>query len=80
MRYPTAARRYEERNAEARGKLQPLERGERALGGLAERRDYERVRLWGDADEVPRGTLRRRAGLEQQLSGQAMGGVSFNHI
>jgi hypothetical protein len=53
---------------------------ERALGGLAERRDHEWVRLWGDAEEVPRCTLRWRASLEQQLGGRAVGGVSFNHI
>ncbi len=54
--------------------------GERALRRLAERRDHERVGLRGDAEEVPRRLLRRRAGLEQQLSGQAVGGVSFDHI
>ena len=44
------------------------------------RRDHERVGLWGDAKEVPRRTLRRRAGLEQQLSGRAVRGVSFDHV
>ena len=53
---------------------------ERALGRLAKRRDHERVGPWGDAEEVPGRTLRRRAGLEQQLSGQAVRGVSFNDI
>ena len=54
--------------------------GERALGRLAERRDHERVGPWGDAEEVPRRTLRRRAGLEQQFGGRAVRGVSFDHI
>ena len=54
--------------------------GERALGRLAERRDHERVGLWGDAEEVPRRTLRQRAGAEQQLSGRAVRGVSFHDI
>ena len=54
--------------------------GERALGRLAERRDHERVGPWGDAEQVPGRTLRRRAGLEQQLSGRAVRGVSFDHI
>ena len=54
--------------------------GERALGRLAERRDHERVVLWGDAEQVPRRTLRPRAGLEQQLSGRAVRSVSFDHI
>jgi hypothetical protein len=61
-----------------RGFGRPL--GERALGRLAERRDHERVGLRGDAEEVPRRTLRLRAGLEQQFSGRAVGGVSLNHI
>ena len=47
---------------------------------MAKRRDHERVGLRGDAEQVPRRTLRQRAGLEQQLSGQAVGGVSFHHV
>jgi hypothetical protein len=54
--------------------------GERALGRLAERRDDERVGPWGNAEEVPRRALRPGAGLEQQFSGRAVGGVSLNHV
>ena len=54
--------------------------GERALTRLAKRRDHEPVGLRGDAEQVPRRTLRQRAGLEQQLSGRAVGGVSFHHV
>jgi hypothetical protein len=54
--------------------------GERALGRLAERRDHERVGLWGHAEEVRRRTLSWYAVLLQELSGQAVRSVSFNHI
>jgi hypothetical protein len=47
---------------------------------LAECRDHERVGPWGDAEEVSRRTLRLGAGLEQQFSGRAVRGVSFDHV
>jgi hypothetical protein len=47
---------------------------------LAERRDHEPVGSWGDAEEVPRRTLRQRAGLQQQFSGRAVRDVSSDHI
>jgi hypothetical protein len=54
--------------------------GEGAVGRLAERRDYERVRLWNNPEKVAGCTLRRGAGLEQQLGGRAVRSVSFDHI
>jgi hypothetical protein len=51
-----------------------------ALGRLPERRDHERISLCGHAQQVPRRTLRRGAGLEQQFRGQAVRGVSLDHI
>jgi hypothetical protein len=54
--------------------------GQGALGRLAENRDHEWIPLRGDSEEVPRSTLRGRAGPEQQLGGQAVRGVSFDHI
>ena len=55
-----------------------LEEG--ALGRLAERRDHERVGLRGYAEKVACRTLRRGAGVEQQLRGQAVRGGSLDHI
>jgi hypothetical protein len=47
---------------------------------LPERRDHERIRLWGHAQQVHRRTLGRGAGLEQQFGGRAVRGPSLDHI
>ena len=54
--------------------------GQGPLGRPAQRRDHEPVGPRGDAQQVPRHTLRRRAGPDQQLGGRAVRGVSLHHV